>query len=224
MKRSQSDLLQTVSALWLATLFCILVLHYVAPKDPWVTKLTRPIFLVIAPIVVACIPVLAAKSISKRRGADEGGDLYEDRSRMFGGIQASTVWKMALVWLVSLVIFASPHGGTPMGAFDFVWHNLAFLIVAPLLLACIPLPAVSSKLRRSGISFRQVADDSPYLLWKGLISCTILAVVLILCLIGVNSMKGAVGNVSVNIAISVLLVGDLAAFWNGVKRLRKRRD
>lgn len=224
MKRSRSDLLQTVLALWLATLFCILVLHYVAPNDPWVTKLARPIFLVIAPIVVACIPVLAARSISKRRGANEEGDIDEDRSRMFGGIQAGTVWRMATVWLVSLVIFASPHGGTPMSAFDFVWHNPLFLIVAPLLLACIPLPVVSSRLRRWGISYRPITDDSPYLAWKGLIAGFLLAGILVLCLIGVNSMKGAVGKLSVNIAILVLLVGDLAAIWSAVKRLRRRRD
>lgn len=224
MKRSQSDLLQTVFALWLATLFCILVLHYVAPKDPWVTMLTRPIFLVIAPIVVACTPLLAARSISKRRGADEEGDLYEDRSRIFGGIETTTVWRMALVWLVSLAIFASPHRGTTMEAFDFVWHNPVFLIVAPLLLACIPLPSVSTRLRRWGISYRPITDDSPYSLWRGLIASFILAGILILCLIGVNSMKGAVGKVSVNIAILVLLVGDLLVMWKCVTRLRKLRD
>lgn len=223
MKRSQSDLLQTVFALWLATLFCIFVLHYVAPNDPWATMFTRPIFLVVAPIAVACIPVLAARSISKRRGANEEGDIYEDRSRMFGGIQASTVWKMAAVWLASLVTFASPHGGTPMEMFDFVWHKPAFLIVAPLLLACIPLPGVSSRLRRWGISYHPITDDSPYLMWKGIISGAILAGILILCLIGVNSMRGAVGKLPVNIAILVLLVGDLAAMWSMVRRRRNRR-
>ena len=69
-----------------------------------------------------------------------------------------------------------------------------------------------------------MTDDSPYFLWKGLICGIIIATVLILCLIGVNSMKGATGKLSVNAAILVLLVGDLLVMWSVVKRLRKRRD
>jgi hypothetical protein len=69
-----------------------------------------------------------------------------------------------------------------------------------------------------------MTDDSPYLLWRGLISGVIIATVLILCVIGVNSMKGAMGKVSVNIAISVLLVGDLLIVWSCVKRLRRSRS
>ncbi|HEV2579100.1 MAG TPA: hypothetical protein VGU25_17980 [Acidobacteriaceae bacterium] len=222
MKSNRSSLLQTVFGTWLATLLCLLIAHYVAPHDAWAAMFSRPVFLLIVPIVVGCIPILAAKSMPGKNGHYKEGDLDTEQRRR--KIDGKTVWKMAVVWLVSLLVFAFPHYGTPMAALDFIWHNPLFLIIVPLLLACIPLPAVSSKLRRSGISYRQISDDSPYLFWKGIISSVILAVILVLCLIGVNSMKGAVGKLSVNIAILVLLVGDLAGMWSMVKRLRRRRD
>ena len=99
-----------------------------------------------------------------------------------------------------------------------------YFTVVSLVLVCIAIFMPSTKWGRWVASIRPITDDSPYLLWKGMISSVIIAVVLILCLIGVNSMKGAVGKISVNIAIMVLLIGDLVALWSCVKRLRKLRN
>jgi hypothetical protein len=96
-----------------------------------------------------------------------------------------------------------------------------YFIVGSLVLLCVALFGPSTKWSRWVNSLRPITDDSPYFLWKGLISSVIIAVVLIFCLVGVNSMKGAVGKVSVNIAVSVLLIGDLLILGKSVKRLRR---
>ena len=101
--------------------------------------------------------------------------------------------------------------------------NVCFIVVS-LVVVFIATFGHSSRFSEWVNSWRPLTSDSAYGLWRGLIACVLMAALLILCLIGVNSMKGAVGKLSVNIAILVLLVGDLAAMWSGVKRLRKRRD
>jgi hypothetical protein len=213
MKRVGSDMVQTVFALWLAALSALLVIHYVRPGDVWAAMLTRPVFLVIVPLMVAGIPLLAAKADQEAAGDTD----LQSKPRWKDGV---TLRKMVLIWLVSLVMFGAPHGTTPMAMLDSVWHNTVFLIVCPLLLACIPLLGLPRGLE---IGLRPMSASSPWFLWRGLISTIILAVILVLCLIGVNSMKGAVGKLSVNIAILVLLAGDLAILWHALKQLRNLR-
>lgn len=98
-----------------------------------------------------------------------------------------------------------------------------YFVVGSLVLLCVALSGRWPRLSKWLENYRPISDDSPYVFWKGIISGSILAVVLVLCLIGVNSVKGAVGKLPVNIAILVLLVGDLAAMWSCVRRLRNRR-
>jgi len=98
-----------------------------------------------------------------------------------------------------------------------------YFIAGSLAVVCIALSGRSPRLSRWLENYRPITDDSPYRFWRGLIACVILAAILILCLIGVNSMKGAVGKLSVNVAILVLLIGDVAAMWSGVRRFRRRR-
>ena len=99
-----------------------------------------------------------------------------------------------------------------------------FVVVGGLAFLCVAFSGRSLRLSQWVASIRPLTHDSSYLLWRGLIASVLLAIILILCLIGVNSMKGAVGKLSVNIAILVLLIGDLAAMWSCVRRLRRLRD
>ena len=95
-----------------------------------------------------------------------------------------------------------------------------YFVVGSLVLLCVALLGRSPRLSKWLEKYRPLSDDSPYAFWKGIISCLILAAILILCLIGVNSMKGAVGKGPINVAILVLLAGDLLGLWSGVKRFR----
>jgi hypothetical protein len=222
MTRGGWDLALTVFALWLAALLGILVMHYVNPGDPWVAMLARPSSLVFAPLIVAAIPLLAVKSdreAAEDYGDDDDSSNFERKPRWE---KSGTLRKMALLWLLSLVVFGSPHF-LGEARLDFILHNSLFLIVAPLLLACLPLFVRDPTLRRWGISCRPRAGLSSSFLWQGLISSIVMAPILVLCLIGVNSMKHAVGKISVNIAIGILLAGDLYVLQKAVKQLRNRR-
>jgi glycerol uptake facilitator-like aquaporin len=101
--------------------------------------------------------------------------------------------------------------------------NLGF-VVASFVVVFIATFGRPSRLSKWVNSWRPITDDSPYALWKGLISGIILAALLVLCLIGVNSMKGAVGKFPVNIAILILLVGDLLGMWSVVRRFKRSRS
>jgi hypothetical protein len=80
-----------------------------------------------------------------------------------------------------------------------------YFVVASLVVVSIATFGRPSRLSEWVNSWRAITDDSPYALWKGLISGIILAAVLVLCPIGVSSVKGAVGKLPVNIAILILL-------------------
>ncbi len=60
-------------------------------------------------------------------------------------------------------------------------------------------------------------------IWKGLISSVLLAALMILCMIGVYSMKGATGKLSVYIALMVMLTLAVCVFVKSVKQLRNSR-
>jgi len=53
-------------------------------------------------------------------------------------IKSDAVLQMAQVWIIALLVFAMPH---PIYGhiWDPILHRPAFLIVAPLVLGCIPL-------------------------------------------------------------------------------------
>jgi hypothetical protein len=53
-------------------------------------------------------------------------------------IKSDVALKMAQTWLVSLIVFAVPHPITGR-IWDPIMHRPSFLIIAPLLMACIPL-------------------------------------------------------------------------------------
>ena len=141
---------QKMVIVWAAYLLFLLFMHMMNPNDRWAAMFCRPIFLVLAPLFVACLPLLAALPTQQGVNASRlqhagGGEVYSDDRR--------TAWnkvrKMVMAWLASLVIFASPHGTTMLGLLDSVLHRPVFLIVAPLLLAGFPLMAPISDRNRS---------------------------------------------------------------------------
>jgi len=135
MNRIKSGTVQSVFAVWVAYLLFLIVMHRLQPNDAWATMFARPLLLIIAPLLAAGIPVLAAcpaPSVTVNR--EDGNPPAERRPT-----NSDTTRRMAMVWLASLVVFASPHGATLISSFDPVFHHPAFLIFAPLLLACLPL-------------------------------------------------------------------------------------
>lgn len=214
-------MLQSVGAVWVAALLCILVCHSVLPADPWVTMLARPIGLIVIPLVVASIPLLAWKSDAEEDGYDEG-DASSDVERKPRWKQSGVRRKMVLIWLVSLVVFGYPHYRWPTAMLDPILHNPLFLVFVPLLLACIPLLGSSSEAHEPEIRRGAVEGRSPIIAWKSLIAGGILAMILVLCLIGVYSMPGG-GKVPVYCAITVLLSGDGYVLWKSVRQLRNSR-
>ncbi len=60
-------------------------------------------------------------------------------------------------------------------------------------------------------------------IWKGLISSVLVAALMVLCMIGVYSMKGATGKLSVYVALMVMLTLAVWVFVKAVKQLRQSR-
>jgi hypothetical protein len=182
-------------ALWLIYLVCLVVMHKVQPDDPWNQMLYRPVFLIFAPILVACVPLLATKpDRSGRTDSVEDDDSWNLPYRA-KWIDSDTVRRVLLVWLVSLVVFASPHG-LRAPYWDPVMHQPLFLLIAPLMLACIPLLAPWPIPIRS-----EVVQTSPPLnrarVWKGITACIMLVLILIGMLVLINDLPSRQNSMSV---------------------------
>lgn len=137
MKGIDSNTAQNMGAVWLITLVVLGLPHFIhLPNgDAWDEALSRPAGLILGPLLAACIPLIARKQSQAARSElvnDESGE--SSRSGM--NIRSSTAWKMLLTWLIALVIFAVPHN---LDSWDPILHRPAFLILAPLLIGCIPL-------------------------------------------------------------------------------------
>lgn len=98
-----------------------------------------------------------------------------------------------------------------------------YFVVSSLLVLCVVLVGRSSRLNKRLGRTGRIALNSPAHLSREIVTGVILAVVLILCLVGVNSMNGDVGKASINIALLVMLAGDLTILWDVVKRHRQRK-
>ena len=136
-KGIDSNTAQNMGAVWLITLVVLGLPHFIhLPNgDAWDEALSRPAGLILGPLLAACIPLIARKQSQAARSElvnDESGE--SSRSGM--NIRPSTVWKMLLTWLTVLVIFAVPHN---LDSWDPILHRPLVLIVAPLLIGCIPL-------------------------------------------------------------------------------------
>ena len=224
MKWIKSKTAQNMFGLWLAYLLFLILMHKLQPNDPWTSMLARPVFLVLAPLLVACIPLLAA---TPKQAARE--DYVEDGSRVYlpGRTKpgrSATVRKMTLVWLVSLVVFALPIGNNTLrGIWAPLFHNPIFLLVAPLLLACIPwfFPRLAFPQRAACTTNPPL---SRFLLWKGIVACIILAALVVGVLLLVNDSPLTHHDGSglwPNILFTIALFALLARGWYFIKLLRK---
>lgn len=134
MKGIDSSTAQSMGAVWLITLVVLGLPHFVPihSGDAWDAALSRPAGLILCPLLAACIPLIGSKQSQAARS-----ELLEAQSSRSGmNIRPSTVWKMFMTWLIALVIFAVPHN---LDSWDPILHRPVFLIVAPLLIGCIPL-------------------------------------------------------------------------------------
>lgn len=219
MKRVRSKTAQNMFGLWLAYLLFLLLMHKLQPNDPWTSMLARPVFLVLAPLLVACIPLLAATP--KRAAREDDAEDFPSEPRPG---KSDTVRKMTLVWLVSLVVFASPMGSNTLrGIWAPVFHNPVFLLLVPLLLACIPwfFPRLAFPQRPADTTDPPL---SRFLLWKGVVACVILAAfaVGVLLLVNDSSLTHHDGSgLLPNIVFTVALVAVLARGWYFIKLLRR---
>ena len=215
------DTARNMFVAWLACLLFLNVMHMLSPDDPWADMLYRPVFLIVMPLLAACVPLLAAGP--ERAAIDDAEDEDDENfSRGNKPTTTDTLRRVAMVWLASLLIFASPHSEYYAALWDPIVHRAAFLIFAPLLLACIPaLVPIPVRPRRA------VPHTNPPLsrsiIGRGIVSCVVLALLAIGALLLINDTSLGQGHGSplwVNLCFSIAL---LAALWRGcyfVKLLR----
>ena len=144
-----------------------------------------------APLVVACIPWVGTKP-AETGDADDEGRTYGRRRRRF--VVPDKTRRAVMVWLVALVVFASPLSPrySHLGP---VIHQPVFLIFAPLLFACISL------MIPGGVPVRRdVASREPPLsrsrAWSGIAACLVSIAILVGLLIVINdrSLLGGSAN------------------------------
>jgi hypothetical protein len=218
MKWIKSNTGQSMFALWLASLVCLVVMHKLQPDDPWNQMLSQPAFLIFAPLLVACIPLLATKPSP---GEDDGRWNLRPKPKW---INSDTVRRVLLVWLISLVVFASPHG-VWASYLNPVMHQPLFLLIAPLMLACIPLLAPWPIPIRS-----EVVQTGPPLsrsrVWSGIAACLMLIVILIGMLVLINEQPSRQNSMSVlwpNLFFGGGIIAFVLRFWYFVKILKTAR-
>lgn len=223
MRRIKSGTVQSMVALWLFFLVFLIVMHRLQPGDPWTSMMARPIVLVFVPLLVACVPLLTRQS---KRGVDSVDD-DEDVRRAAKPGRLDIARRMALVWIVSLVVFALPLGTNTLTGtvWDPLFHRPVFLIVAPLLLACIPLlfPKATLVRRRMPAEGAALARSRA---WSGVVGCLMGAVIAGAVLLLVNDKSLAHSGASrlwPNIAFTIALVAALMRAWYFVKLLREPR-
>ena len=130
--------------------------------------------------------------------------------------------RMALVWLISLVVFASPH---PLWGqiWDPIMHRPIFLIVAPLLLSLISaLFPARRQLQEVSATYPATSRSA---LWGQTIFGSVMALFLMVMLIAVNGSPGSGkgGTLPIDLALLLLLALVLAAVWKGISGLRNLR-
>ena len=226
MNRIKSGTVQSAFAVWVAYLLFLILMRRLQPNDAWAAMFARPLLLIIAPLLAASIPVLAAyPTPSVTANCDDGDPPAERRPT-----NSDTTRRMVMVWLASLVVFASPHGATMISSFDQVFHRPAFLIFAPLLLACLPLlfPAAVRSRRAPLYRFR-TTTISPLdrIRFRNQIIVGSFLIILDICgLVTVNdpsSPHHGGSNVPVNLFLGVGLVVLVLGIWFFARQLRNPR-
>lgn len=227
MKRIKWDTLQSMFGLWLGYLLALVLMHKLQPGDPWTAMMTRPVSLVFAPLVVACIPALARKPkwVTKENYADD--DSREDFSDGANMGRSDIVRRMVMVWLTSLAVFAFPLGTNTLRGMIWapVFHDPVFLAVAPLLLACIPLLFPSLTFKQPAVPATE-APLNRLRIWKGIVSCFMFAMIAISVLLLINDSSLTRHDGSSLWPNVFFTIGLIAASWRGlyfVKLLRSSR-
>lgn len=228
MRRIKSDTLQSMAGLWLAYLLALVLMHRLQPGDPWTAMITRPVSLVVVPLLVACIPALARKPKQVTGKLSATVDSGERSSVGTSTDRSDIVRRMVLVWLVSLAVFAFPFGTNTLRGMIWapIFHKPIFLILAPLLLACIPLlfPSLTFFKRYSAPAADPALSRSR--IWNGIVSCSlgIVMAIGVLLLINDSSLTRHDGSsLWPNVFFTIWLI---AALWRGlyfVKLLKRLR-
>jgi hypothetical protein len=136
-------------------------------------------------------------------------------------IDAAMAKKMVALWVVAVVVFAAPHPlwGT---IWDPILHRPLFLIVVPLLIACIPLLLPAGDGERIAAPVRRTKGRGE--LWGNLVLGVVLALFLVMALVAVNdpsTPKKGGSNAGLNFCVGFLLLLTLAAVWKSVRELRR---
>lgn len=223
MRRIKSGTVKTMAAVWLAYLIYLIVMQRISPDDPWSDMFVHPLFLILAPILVACIPLLVPSghaSMEESTG-EEGGGLQKGTRKIF----SDTVRRMLLVWSVSLMIFASPHRFSRMALLDPVLHHPVFLLVAPLLFACftpIIWSGFHAKARDSeAAAYRRRRIDAI----KSMVASIIFILLVIPVFLWVNSpalQVGRIDRLKADCAALLLLAIGITALWRSMSRIREK--
>jgi len=134
MKWLKSNLVQNTFAIWAMLMMGLVVFHFTEPDDPWVHRVTQPLVLILGPLLLAGVWLFAtwpAPTVIE----DDGTDPRPREKRI---LRMALLRKMALIWVISFAVFGMPHSMFRGGLFDPLFHNPAFLLIAPLALAGIP--------------------------------------------------------------------------------------
>lgn len=187
MKRIKSSTVQTMFLYWLGYLTFLVARHLTDPGDPWNKVFFHPAFLIFVPLLVACIPLLLTKpkqSVSTDDVDDENSWNLPRRTRW---INPDTARRMLLAWVVSLVMFVSPLRESISYLYPIL-HQPLFLMIAPLLVACI----IPLFVRRTVPTRRAVAETNPLssrsFIWRCIVGSSMGFVLLIGALFLVNSL------------------------------------
>ena len=219
MKRITSHTVQSMFVYWLGYLAFLVLMHILRPDDPWNKVFFSPGFLIVVPLLVACIPLLLTKS---ERGVptddveDENG---WNRLRGTRRINSNTGRRMLLAWVVSLVTFASPLRVWTEKLYPFL-HRPLFLIIAPLVVACIPLLYQGTVPARCATAEKDPFSRGSFV-WRGIIGCSIGVLLLIGALFLINSLPhNKMSSLWPNVLFGGTLLAAILRILYFIKRLR----
>lgn len=200
MKWIKSDTGQSVLALWAVYLLYLIFMHRVEPDDPWNRIFFHPAFLVLMPVMAGCIPILGSKPEQAETIDDPGSTPTWSFPLKPRRTIPDSARRVLLVWLTTLIMFASPHG--IRGAYiDPLMHQPSFLILAPPLLAGISLFTPWTIPTRS-LALPRTPPLSRAAVRKGIASCVLLGAILVGILFFIND--------------TLTPANHTAAFWSNI--------
>lgn len=212
MKSISFRTLQVSIGLGVSYLAVLELAHFAKPADPWNKMLVKPAFVVILPLLVACVPLLADGLGSSTIPNHRSG--HYDTTR-----------RMLATWLISLLVFISPHYfGT--ASLDPVVHTAWFLGLAPLLLGLLPLVIRPGRTRPAGDSVcheeATAARERRTFFWKGVVGSLFLAlldIALACVMIPTAATKGGATFDTIYFLIPCLLL-----LWRAGHYIRRLRN